>query len=508
MTDSGAVSVIQGATSAPITVGVAGSNGFTGVVTVSISGVPTGAVVSPAFPLSIKAGSAAQFTIAIPGSTPPGNTTVTLTGTSAGTSHAAPPVTLTIMPAIQTSQSNGVLYLTSHSNGHTVRIGLDTAWGGSIVEVSLDGTNFVNAHDTGREVQPGLYAGSDSYIDYNCNPCNPPWGWDPVLGGDKYGHGSPVLSQQMGATTIDVKGQPLQWDPDNFGGGANSPVTSDVTVEQTVSLVPGYPLAFKVHWVITHTGTDQHYNTQQELPAVYVGSQYNVLSYYGGGSPWTNDTVTVNASPPASPDMPLFYSTEEWVAYSDQSGNGLSIIAPGQYPYVVATTFGGGGTGPAGNATNYVRPFSVFTFGPSVVLERDIYLIPGDVTTARSIAYALHDTGPAPDVLPPMGNMDAPGAGASISGTAVTSAGWAVDNIAVSSVEVLVDGADLLSPVLNTDRPDVVKAFPKLAPLQCGWNETFDSTKIANGPHVFTVRITDTAGNVALLPPVRVIVSN
>ena len=30
---------------------------------------------------------------------------------------------------------------------------MQTAWGGSIVEVSLNGENFVNAHDAGREVQ-------------------------------------------------------------------------------------------------------------------------------------------------------------------------------------------------------------------------------------------------------------------------------------------------------------------------------------------------------------------
>jgi hypothetical protein len=38
-----------------------------------------------------------------------------------------------------------MLYLQSHANGHTARIGVDTAWGGAIVEVSMDGVNFVNA---------------------------------------------------------------------------------------------------------------------------------------------------------------------------------------------------------------------------------------------------------------------------------------------------------------------------------------------------------------------------
>jgi len=35
-----------------------------------------------------------------------------------------------------------------------------THWGGSIVEVSVNGTNFVNADDTGQEVQPAFYDGN------------------------------------------------------------------------------------------------------------------------------------------------------------------------------------------------------------------------------------------------------------------------------------------------------------------------------------------------------------
>jgi hypothetical protein len=95
--------------------------------------------------------------------------------------HSTAPITLTTTAAIQTSQSNGVMYLQSYANGHTARIGLNTAWGGAIVEVSLDGTNFVNAHDTGREVQPALYDGAATYTNFNCSPCSGTWGWDPVL---------------------------------------------------------------------------------------------------------------------------------------------------------------------------------------------------------------------------------------------------------------------------------------------------------------------------------------
>jgi len=69
---------------------------------------------------------------------------------------------------------------TTTTSQHTIRIGLETAWGGSIVEVSLNGTNFVNAHDTGREVQPAFYDGNAQYDP--CAGCTGVFGWDPVLG--------------------------------------------------------------------------------------------------------------------------------------------------------------------------------------------------------------------------------------------------------------------------------------------------------------------------------------
>jgi hypothetical protein len=66
---------------------------------------------------------------------------------------------------VKTYQSGLVLYLESDSGTDVSRIGLETAWGGSIVEVSLNGTDYVNESGTGREVQaaqtqfsPELYA--------------------------------------------------------------------------------------------------------------------------------------------------------------------------------------------------------------------------------------------------------------------------------------------------------------------------------------------------------------
>jgi len=55
------------------------------------------------------------------------------------------------------------MILQNQTVSDTVCIGLETNWGGSIVEVSLNGTNYVNAHDTGREIQPAFYDGNAQY---------------------------------------------------------------------------------------------------------------------------------------------------------------------------------------------------------------------------------------------------------------------------------------------------------------------------------------------------------
>src|SRR5262245_50955585 len=89
--------------------------------------------------------------------------------------HSAMPTTPAthLQLTVRTYQDGSVLYLESSSGADTARIGLATDWGGSIVELSLNGTNFVNAHDTGREVQPAFREGNDL-------------NWNPTLGGDVY----------------------------------------------------------------------------------------------------------------------------------------------------------------------------------------------------------------------------------------------------------------------------------------------------------------------------------
>jgi hypothetical protein len=430
----------------------------------------------------------------------------TVTVPTGGTSPVQFTITCVVLPetfTTTTSQDGMLLLLQNQTATETVRIGLETAWGGSIVEVSLNGTNYVNRYDPGREVQPAFYDGNAQYD--GCAGCTGVFGWNPVLGGDRYGHGTPILATMLTPTSLYTKAQPIQWYPDDKGGGPAVPVLGDMLVEQTVTPVSGHARAFKVHYKFTHLGGDQHAVTQQELPAVYVNNDYNRFVYYGGAAPWTSGVVSVTRFPLLGQPTPLFNAAEHWGAHVNTQNVGLTVYVPSQYPYAGGFDVDGL-PGPTGDATNYFAPFSIMGIGPHLVFEDDVYVIAGDYPTARQIVYDLHQGLSVPDILSPIGSTDDPVPGSTLSGTSEVR-GWTFDDVNVARVEILVDGVVAGTASYGSARPDVAGTFPH-APVNIGYSYNLDTTRYVNGPHVVTVRVTDGAGNVAMFPDVRVTVGN
>lgn len=98
---------------------------------------------------------------------------------------------------------------------------------------------------------------------------------------------------------------------------------------------------------------------------------------------------------------------------------------------------------------------------------------------------------PDPDVTPPTVTMAAPANGAAVSGAAVTVSADASDDVGVTSVQFLLDGAALGSP--DTSAP---------------YSITWDTTTVANGAHTLSAQASDAAGNTATATTVNVTVSN
>jgi len=402
-----------------------------------------------------------------------------------------------------TSQQGSLLIVQNQTSTDTIRIGLETAWGGSIVEVSLNGTNFVNAHDTGREVQPAFYDGNARYD--SCAGCTGVFGWDPVLGGDKYDQGSPTLSQVLTSNSLYTKAQPLQWNPDDKGGGPGQAVAGDVIVEQTITPVRGRSRIFQGHYKVTHLGSDLHANAQQEFPAVYVNADYNRFVHYGGTAPWTNAAVSVTTFPELPTFSPLFFAPEHWAAHVNAQNIGLTVYVPSQYPYVGGFDHSGP-AGPTGDGTNYFAPFVTLTIGPNFVFQGDFYLIAGDYVSARQLVYELHKSLSPADIFTPFGATDQPSAGSTVGGITTVS-GWSFDDASVAKVEILVDGVVDGTASYGSSRPDVAGTYPG-APVNIGFSYLLNTAKYGNGTHTLNVRATDSSGNVSVFPDVGVTVGN
>jgi hypothetical protein len=111
------------ASSTTFTVNVAASGGFTGPVTLSASGLPSGATASFS-PASITTSGSSTMTVTTTSGTPVGTSTVTLTGTSGSTSNSATATLVVSAPDFSISGSPGSASVTpGNSATYTVNVG-------------------------------------------------------------------------------------------------------------------------------------------------------------------------------------------------------------------------------------------------------------------------------------------------------------------------------------------------------------------------------------------------
>ncbi|HET6177299.1 MAG TPA: Ig-like domain-containing protein [Candidatus Sulfotelmatobacter sp.] len=203
---------------------------------------------------------------------------------------------------------------------------------------------------------------------------------------------------------------------------------------------------------------------------------------------------------------PPYYVPEAWAALVDTQNQGLTVYVPSIDPYFIGFTAPDvGGGGPTDNSTNYFAPLGNMTIGPGFVFEGEFYVIAGDSTLARQIIYQLHQSLTISDIFAPFENIDQP-AGSTLGGvTPVT--GWAFDDVKVATVEILIDGVADGAADYGSSRPDVRTVYPS-SPTNVGFSYSLDTTKYANGPHILSVRATDTSGNVALAPLDPIVILN
>jgi hypothetical protein len=280
------------------------------------------------------------------------------------------------------SPLNPALLLTL-DNG-TIKVGVDTLYGGAITYLSQSGTtnNLINDYDHGRQVQQSYYSGPANFHPAGTiqNPYWSPWLWNPVQAGDNYGYPSALLAYSNANGVIYVKTRPKQWALQNYA--------ADCIMEQWTRLEGP---AVRVHCKLTNNRSDhtQYPSYGQELPAVYgVGTLCRIFTYTGT-APFTGGPLTQQ---PSVWPVRLFRATENWSAFVDGSNFGVGI----HHPDAVATWGGYLNTGnactggPPDNTLAYLGPLHLEVLDHNIVYEYDFNLIVGNLTNIRNWVYTHH----------------------------------------------------------------------------------------------------------------------
>lgn len=150
---------------------------------------------------------------------------------------------------------------------------------------------------------------------------------------------------------------------------------------------------------------------------------------------------------------------------------------------------------PAGSGTAFFRDTSNGTRNVTTSQTNLAALPPswsvGPTFSNTPLSAYVGQVGGSTDTTPPVVSITTPAGGATVSGTNVSVTANATDNVAVASVQFLLDGQPLGA---------VVTSAP--------YTTTWDTTSATNGAHTLSARATDTSGNVANAATVSVTASN
>ena len=406
---------------------------------------------------------------------------------STRTSQPAP----TALAPIQTrfEDQGRVLYLDSG----TVRLGVDTEWGGAIREIWFNGENVINNYDGGRLLAVSFYDSDRPPASDHPNDT----GWNPTPS-DMYNHVNPILEYSFADNELYTRARYIQWFPDDKGGGPGDPVPTDIYVETWITFF-GTPETVRISYRLTNEGSEAHALAGQEFPFAYIRTPFNRYVTYAGDDPWTNGPELVRDVPSQGTGGGLTVATERWAGFVNPSDEGLVLWAPqsyGQFSYAFFDN-----QGPEENSTLYLLPRAFLAIALGYSEETQVFLVLGNWRHSRDRIYELNGSLGLADIMPSFGTIDAPGSGATVSGV-LSVDGWAVDDRGVARIEILLDGEAIGLAQYGGSRQDVDMDYPGLpnAP-HFGFRFDMDTTLFTNGLHVLEVVAADTSGATSQLRP-------
>lgn len=137
-----------------------------------------------------------------------------------------------------------------------------------------------------------------------------------------------------------------------------------------------------------------------------------------------------------------------------------------------------------------------------------VFVVKVTDSVQQSITRTLAITIKPADKLAPFGNLETPDFRATLNNTA-TGSGWALDNVGVATVDVLVDGAKVMEAIYGLNRPDIGSIWPTFPnAARAGYSFSLDTTKFSNGEHTLAIRLLDAAGNATIVGTRSIITQN
>ena len=275
----------------------------------------------------------------------------------------------------------------SADNG-VIKVMLDLTRGGAINYLSISGENrnLVNIHDEGRYIQQSYYAGNNLDRQDEGQSSNwSPWPWNPIQVGDAFRNRAEILDYKQNGDTLYVKCIPMLWDMNNK--------PAEAEMEQW-TIVKNNIL--EVHNRLTCFRTDSLYGENilrdQELPAVYPISALENLYYYGGVTPFTNDTLS---NPPVVNLSSGFWGryhnvSEQWMAFVDDDMNGIGVYNP-ICNYFIAGMAGEPGYEALDGSTSYIAPVKQAALSKNSVYDYTYFIIVGTLEEIRTRVYEISE---------------------------------------------------------------------------------------------------------------------
>ena len=424
-------------------------------------------------------------------------------------------------------QSAGNAVMSTTVNGHdddyvfnqagNRKLGVRKDWGGAIVFFGLasgtpgmNTTNAVDGNDTGREVQIALYDPERWYqgCAWNASCTTTPtscpetmafFGWNPVQGGNRCNHGSDFDDARLEEGTSTITTTPLFWNPNwdraDCQESCNNPSTdtrrSDIQLTQKVRFVRADVV--ELSYEITNLGDLNHKSAAHEFPTLYA-------SFGKNGTP---DLFRLIDS--TSTELTTGWQTDaHGFRYQNfTSPGGWASLQNQNLDYGVALYYEAGMTSfqawnKADNPKfNNFRGLFAFPIGPHAQVRARSYLILGSLASVGAQTQWLDDN------LPPFGWLDSPVPDAGASGH-VSVHGWAMDNKAVSAVQMIIDGGAPTQLSYGAARPDVCAVWPGYPACgngKVGFEGSFDADTLAANPcgHVIEIKAIDNQGNAKMI---------